>query len=158
MKKFSSFVVVALGVAVCHVAYGHGPEHDSGSPAKRDQVLAAVQQICPVSGNKLGEHGTPLKVKIGKEEVFLCCKGCTKRKIDPKHWATIHANFAKAQVQCPVMEEKLPKNPKWTVVKGRIVYVCCPPCTKKVEANPDKYVKMVDALYVASLKKKATAR
>ena len=90
--------------------------------------------------------------------MFLCCKGCLKSKIDAKHWATIHANFAKAQVQCPVMKKTLPKNPKWTIVEGRIVYVCCPPCIKKIEANPKTYLKMVDELYAASLKKEAAVR
>ncbi len=153
MKKVASLLVVVLVFAIGHSVSGQGP-----SQGGKDQVLVAVQQICPVTGNKLGEHGVPIKVKLGKEEVFLCCKACMKGKIDAKHWATIHANFAKAQVECPVMEERLPKNPKWTIVEGRIVYVCCPSCTKKVGANPAKYLKMVDDLYVASLKKKATVR
>ncbi len=43
---------------------------------KRDQLRAAVQGICPVSGNKLGYLGAPIKVKFGEEGVFLFCKGC----------------------------------------------------------------------------------
>ena len=88
---------------------------------QRDQRKIAVQEICPTSGHKLGTQGQPIKVKVGKETVFLCCKGCLKQRLNPQHWATIHANFAKAQQVCPVMEHELPKNPKWTIVEGQIV-------------------------------------
>ena len=125
---------------------------------KRDKIHMAVQEICPVSGQKLGTHGTPLKVKIGKEIVFLCCQGCLKGKVDPAHWKTIHANFARAQRICPVMKHELPKDPKWTIVEGQIVYVCCPPCTEKIAAEPASFLKQVDALYLASLQSRQTTR
>ena len=110
-----------------------------------------MQEICPVSGQKLGAHGPPIKVNVGKESVFLCCQGCLQGKINPQHWATIHANFARAQGKCPVMNKPLPSNPKWTIAGGQIVYICCPPCTKKIQAEPDKYLRMVDQYYNASL-------
>jgi hypothetical protein len=146
--------------------FARGEDHagsGSGSDAAeqgRDQIRIAIQDICPVSGNKLGEHGEPVKVAIGqqKEEVFLCCKGCASGTIDPKHWATIHANFAKAQQICPVMKHKLPKNPKWTIVQGQVIYVCCPPCTKKIAASPDAYLQAIDQLYAASLNIQSTRR
>ena len=97
--------------------------------------------------------GQPVTVKIGEEQLFLCCKSCLNGKVKSEHWKTIHVNFAKAQGICPVMKKALPASPKWTVVNGRIVYVCCPPCTKKIEADPVTYLKAVDALYAASLKK-----
>jgi hypothetical protein len=46
----------------------------------------------------------------------------------------------------------LPEKPKWTIVEGRIVYVCCPPCTAKIEAEPAPYLKAVDERYAAYLK------
>lgn len=122
--------------------------------AKRDQLRIAVQAICPVSGGKLGSMGTPIKVAIGeqKEQIFLCCKGCVSGKINPEHWATIHANIAKAQGKCPVMEKTLPASPKWTIVNGQIVYICCPPCSKKLAAIPEPFFQKVDEYYTASLK------
>ena len=119
----------------------------STAGSDRDQLKIAAQQICPVSGRKLGSMGAPIKTKIGKEELFLCCKACAKGKISRKFWGTIHANFLKAQGTCPVMEKPLPANPKWTVVDGQIIYVCCPPCTKKIEADPKTYLTKVAALY-----------
>ena len=116
-----------------------------------DQLKIAVQEICPVSGKQLGSMGTPTKVRIGEEELYLCCKGCTAGKIDKQHWTTIHHNFAKAQGKCPVMEKDLPKNAKWTIVNGQLIYICCPPCTKKIEANPGQYLARVNGYYQTSL-------
>jgi len=119
---------------------------------KRDQLRIAVQEICPVSGQKLGSHGKPIKVKAGKQlTVFLCCKGCLKGKINPKHWATIHGNIVKAQKICPVMKHKLSQKPKWTIIQGQLVYYCCPPCTKKLAAQPTKYLRELDKLYQKSI-------
>lgn len=118
----------------------------------RNQILIAVQDICPVSGKKLGEQGTPIKVKIGDEAVFLASKECLQGKVNPQHWATIHANFAKAQKICPIMKHELPENPKWTIVEGRIFYVCCPPCIEKITANAKTSLEQLDDLYRTSLK------
>lgn len=114
-----------------------------------DQIRAAVQGICPVSGQKLGSMGQPIKVKIGQEELFLCCKGCMSGQVKTEHWSKIHANFAKAQAICPVMKKPLPANPKWTIANGRIVYVCCPGCNTKIQAVPAEYLKVVDQQYAA---------
>ena len=119
-------------------------------PSKHEQVHIAVQAICPVSGEKLGEHGEPIKVKIGEENIFLCCKQCMQGQVKPQYWGAIHANFAKAQRICPVMKKDLPANPKWTVVSGQIFYICCPPCSKKIAADPQSYLKQIDELYTAS--------
>jgi len=41
-----------------------------------DQERISQQRACPVSGQKLGAHGTPVKLVVGEEVLFLCCKGC----------------------------------------------------------------------------------
>ncbi len=41
-----------------------------------DQPGIARQQVCPVMGTRLGGHGTPIKVTINGQSLFLCCKGC----------------------------------------------------------------------------------
>ena len=151
--KYVAIAMVTAMMGFCSSA--SAKEH-----TKSDQLHIAVQRICPISGQKLGDHGPPLKVTVGeqKEEVFLCCKGCLQQKIDPKHWATIHANFAKAQRICPVMKHELPENPKWTIVEGQIVFVCCPPCTKKIAADPMTYLQKLDELYKASVQARQTRR
>jgi hypothetical protein len=147
---------VAITLAVA--AMGFCSIASAQEASQRDQIHIAVQEICPVSGQKLGEHGAPIKVKIGEEVMFLCCRGCLERQVNPQHWATIHANFAKAQRICPVMKHELPANPKWTIVEGQIVYVCCPPCTKKIAADPKSFLQQVDQLYLASLQAKKQVR
>jgi hypothetical protein len=146
--KFVATMTLAVSTIVSTACTGD-------EPLEGEQLRAAVQGICPVSGKQLGSMGQPLKVRIGQEEIFLCCRGCLGGKVKAEHWGTIHANFAKAQGICPVMKKALPANPKWTIVDGRIVYVCCPPCTEKIEADSETYLKMVDAQYAAYVKSQA---
>ena len=49
------------------------------------------------------------------------------------------------------MGKPIPANAKWTFVNGNIVYVCCPPCIAKINADPQRYTSELDTLYVASL-------
>lgn len=150
--KYFAFAMVIAALGFSSIAFAE-------ELSKSDQIHIAVQQICPISGQKLGEHETPLKVKIGEEHLFVCCQRCLQDKaVNPQHWATIHANFAKAQRICPIMKKELPANPKWTIVEGQIFYVCCPPCTKKIEADPATYLKQVEEYYTASLRKQQPVR
>ncbi len=41
-----------------------------------DQAGVTQQQTCPVMGGKLGGMGTPVKVMLGDQPIYLCCKGC----------------------------------------------------------------------------------
>jgi hypothetical protein len=44
-----------------------------------DQRLAEQQKYCPVMPEvRLGEMGTPLKVQVQGELVFVCCKSCVR--------------------------------------------------------------------------------
>jgi hypothetical protein len=160
MKLMNMVIAVALTAVATQFAVGQEqPLTDSSQEhQRRDQLRAAVQEICPVSGGKLGSMGEPIKVQVGQESVFLCCKGCVNQQIKPEHWATIHANYAKAQRICPVMKKDLPKNPKWTFVEGQIVYICCPGCDKKIAADQQTYLRAIDELYVAALDAKNLAR
>lgn len=142
--KYVTFALVIALTGLCSIG-------SAQELSKRDQLRIAVQGICPISGGQLGSMGTPIKAQVGQETVYLCCKGCLQKQINPQHWATIHANFAKAQRICPVMKHELPKNAKWTIVQGQVVYVCCPPCTKKIAADPETYIRKIDELYEASL-------
>lgn len=155
MKLSPIITAMALLAAVTSSASAQSTAPRGTSKLSHEQLRIAAQEICPVSGRKLGDHGTPIKVAVGqqKEEVYLCCKGCLSGKLDAKHWSKIHRNIAAAQGKCPVMQKPLPDNAKWTVVKGQVVYVCCPPCTNKIEKTPDTYLSKVDEYYSKSLQK-----
>jgi hypothetical protein len=48
------------------------------SPA--DRMLVEAQQFCPVLKNsRLGSMGTPKKLIIDGQPVFICCDGCEER-------------------------------------------------------------------------------
>jgi hypothetical protein len=50
-----------------------------------DRKLAEAQRFCAVQDeDRLGSMGTPLKLMIKGQPVFLCCKGCRKQALaDP---------------------------------------------------------------------------
>jgi hypothetical protein len=129
----------------------------AAEPSEPEQLHAAVQAICPVSGVELGEHGPPVRVVVGDQdqELFLCCKACLNKQINPEHWATIHANTFQAQHRCPVMKNPLPADASWQIVNGRVVFVCCPPCLDKIAKSPESHLDLVDSFYAESLAKKA---
>ncbi len=62
-----------------------------------DRKLADAQKFCAVmTDSVLGSMGTPIKIDVKGQPVFLCCKGCkTKAMNDPK--ATL-ANVAKLKI------------------------------------------------------------
>jgi len=51
-----------------------------------DRKLAQEQRFCAVEeDNRLGEMGTPVKVMVKDQPVFVCCKGCVKQaRNDPE--------------------------------------------------------------------------
>jgi len=52
-----------------------------------DAALARKQEVCPVSGKPLGSMGTPVKVMVGDQAVFLCCESCRKSiEKDPERY------------------------------------------------------------------------
>ena len=51
---------------------------DAAVPDKQAQVL------CPISSERLGSMGVPIKVEVQGRPVFLCCKACQKSALaDP---------------------------------------------------------------------------
>jgi Cu(I)/Ag(I) efflux system membrane fusion protein len=43
-----------------------------------DAALIAFQKICPVTGAKLGSMGSPIKLILNDQPVFICCSSCQK--------------------------------------------------------------------------------
>ena len=54
--------------------------------SSEDRTLAESQKYCAIAnGNPLGTMGTPLKIEVNGEPVFLCCAGCkTKALSNPE--------------------------------------------------------------------------
>jgi Cu(I)/Ag(I) efflux system membrane fusion protein len=61
--------------------------HDSSKAAEilaalaklsaHDRASAERQKLCPITGMPLGSMGTPIKIDIHGQTVWLCCAGCT---------------------------------------------------------------------------------
>lgn len=155
---FSSMTFAALfaiGAITATAADRAEPRPDE---QKLEALLVAAQKICPVMGKDLTKMGGPVKAKVGEQHVFLCCKGCSDGKIKKPTWDQINQNLIAAQGKCPVMGKELPENPASIVVKGRKVFVCCPPCTKKIEADPEKHLAAVNELLKENLESDGASR
>ena len=154
MKTLLTFVAVAL-LAVSAIAQ---ETQQKSMLTDADQLQIAVQKICPVSGGALGSMGDPVKVKVGEQVAFLCCKGCQGKQLNAEHWKTIQTNIAAAQGTCPIMGKPVDASMKSTVVNGQQVFVCCPPCIAKIQADADGSLKKVNASYVSFVAKERQAK
>ena len=72
----------------------------------------------------------------------------------PEHLATIQKNQSAAQGHCLVMDNEVGADSKSQVIAGYRVFVCCPPCFKKIEKSSEKYLAKLDAIQEAYLAKK----
>jgi hypothetical protein len=113
--------------------------------SRSDELHARAQAICPVSGNKLGTVGKPVKMRVGKlETAFVCSADCLSKKIKAEYWREIQENLAAAQGVCPIMENPVNSSMKSTVVQGRKIFVCCPPCIEKIQSAPDETIDKIN--------------
>jgi YHS domain-containing protein len=82
--KLTHIIQSAAAVLALTVALGvSSARADSGIPK------SYPLKTCPVSGDKLGEHGKSVKVTAPDgTDVYLCCKDCLKDfKKDPEKYA-----------------------------------------------------------------------
>lgn len=133
-----------------------------------DRKLAEAQRFCPVSDERLGtpSMGTPVKIMVKTEPVFLCCKTCTRSALEDadktlakvKELKENAAELAKlspqdrllaeAQKVCPITDEPLGSmgEPIKIMLKGEPVFLCCKGCTKDAQKEPDKIIEKVKKL------------
>jgi YHS domain-containing protein len=134
---------------------------------ENDRPLVEKQRVCPVMDAGLNEHGTPIKLMVGGQPVFVCCESCVEEvKKDPQKyvakvattiqaasqpkrpqaavfWASdADAAAIQAQTICPVTKQPLGAHgrPLKVVVEGRPIFVCCQACIAKVQQNPELYL------------------
>jgi hypothetical protein len=55
-----------------------GKVHENDNPLRPadEELLIAVQKVCPVTGAKLGSMGKPIRASANGRTIFLCCAGC----------------------------------------------------------------------------------
>jgi hypothetical protein len=52
-----------------------------------DRAGVDRQQVCPVTGARLGSMGAPIKVVVDGQPLYLCCRGCVPRVVENPHAA-----------------------------------------------------------------------
>jgi YHS domain-containing protein len=63
------------------------PQVATAAINERDRAGIARQQVCPVTGAKLGSMGAPTKVMVGSQTLYLCCAACLDTlKEDPEQY------------------------------------------------------------------------
>lgn len=144
MTRSLALSAILAVFAAAALAQAETPADEAKAKAKEaDRLFAAAQEICPVTGMPLDSMGGPVKTKSNERTIYVCCKGCVGKPNKPQAWKQIQKNLAAAQGICPVLKKPLPEEPASTVIEGRTVFVCCKPCTRKVEAEPAKALAIV---------------
>ena len=138
--NFRFFTLIAAALLISSSTIAQAQEAD-----QTDELRISVQKICPVSGSKLGSMGKPVKIKLGDETSFLCCKGCVGKQVKLEHWKKVKSNIAAAQQKCPIMNKPVDSTMKSTVVNGQRVFVCCPPCIEKIQKDSATALQKVNA-------------
>ena len=97
MKTFTANLFTFLAT-LFFLSVSHAQESgQQPNLTENDRLQIAVQKICPVSGGELGSMGEPIKVKVGEQIAYLCCKGCQGKKLNAKLWTAIQHRIAAAQ-------------------------------------------------------------
>lgn len=110
---------------------------------------------CIVAGGELGGMGAPVNAVAGNRLFRLCCAGCTAAlEDDPAGYiAQLDAAAADAQrasyplSNCIVMPEHEldAESAVEHVVGGRLFRLCCTGCIDELQANPAKFIALLDA-------------
>jgi hypothetical protein len=128
-----------------------------------DRKAAEAQKFCAIqTKNRLGTMGTPVKIMVKGQPVFLCCNMCVAKAqanpdktlasvTDLKLETTIQENLDKlkpedrklavAQKFCAVQTKNRLGSmgtPVVITLKGQPVFLCCDDCVDKAKADPDK--------------------
>jgi YHS domain-containing protein len=113
--------------------------------APKQQTHCPVMQRTPID--------PALYVDVRGKRVYTCCKGCIAQvKGNPDKYikrledqgVVLEKAPVISQTVCPVMGGAINKA-QYADVKGKRIYVCCPGCIDKIKADPDKYIKQLEA-------------
>ena len=139
-----------------------------------DRQLVEAQGFCPIMlKNRLGVMGTPVKVMVNNQPVFVCCNGCRQKALaNPARTlamveqlkaqtaeAETNASLAKlspedrklavAQGYCPVMRDNrlgVMGPPVKVMIGNEPGFLCCAGCKRKALANPEQTLASVAEL------------
>ena len=182
---FAATVVLALPFITSGIRPALGDDEGVASEAEikealgelpaADRKLAEEQRYCPVmQDHRLGSMGTPVKVTVDGQAVFVCCKACSKKAsanakatlATVKKLKKVAAALAKLSPEdrqlaeeqrfCAVEEENLLGSmgkPVKLTIEGQPVFLCCAGCQDSAKADPKKTLAKVKELKSAKQQK-----
>jgi hypothetical protein len=130
-------------------------EKDVATYAKKvDAAIVAAQlpkyplNTCPVSGEKLGGMGEPVRIVVDGTLVQLCCAKCTKQATSESAAMAMKvrdAAFAQQMAKyplktCVVTGKELGADAVNTMFGTTLVRTCCPKCVAAIEKEPAKFI------------------
>lgn len=161
--------VIALAASICLPLLALSPQ--AAKPKGSPYTLAT----CPVSGKPLPAqphiliYSNPNDPIDDGREIRLCCPNCVGAfEKDPKAiLSKVDAAMVEQQLSyypagnCLVMADEAlsdPRGPdakddKNVIVRNQLVRLCCGKCVRKVTADPDRFVAMVDRSVIAAQSK-----
>lgn len=123
-----------------------------------DRSAAAAQRYCPMMDTvRLGAMGTPIKLIVDGQPVYVCCGGCkddamehgkeTLAKVEKLKKAAAAVaklpaadqQLAEAQLFCPIAKGSRLGSmgvPVKLTLDGKPVFLCCKGCEDDARANP----------------------
>lgn len=119
--------------------------------------------ICPISGEKLGEMGEPVIKTIDGREVRFCCGDCVP--MFEKNKKSLFAKLDKLMIAnqlpyyplttCILSGEELDEHDSSVdfILGNRLFRVCCNDCKDMLTKNPGKFVPELDAAIIKAQKK-----
>lgn len=138
-----------------------------------DRVIAEAQRWCPVTPDRLGAMGPPVKIMLEGKVVFLCCADCEKdargnpkatlgkadklKKINTafSKLSVADRQIAEAQHFCAVQDKNdlgSMGTPIKLMLEGQPVFLCCGGCKKSAMANPKATLATVAKLKAVNAK------
>jgi type II secretory ATPase GspE/PulE/Tfp pilus assembly ATPase PilB-like protein len=119
----------------------------------KDQRPLYPLTTCLVSGDELPAEST-VEIVVGNRLVRLCCPACEKPLRDEAHRHMKRLDKAVADRQrpdyplttCIVAGARLGSmgEPTEMVIAGRLFRFCCASCEPKVNAEPARFIKVLD--------------
>lgn len=141
MRAMRIFAVVGVMAVLSAVILGQ----DKGTAPKQGTQAKVPQTLCPITNEKID---LSVYADHDGKRVYFCCKDCIEKfKQDAaeavKSMESKGIILDAAQVNCPVMGEKIDRN-VYVDYGGRRIYFCCKGCIDKFNQDPQKYSKKLD--------------
>jgi YHS domain-containing protein len=78
MKK-ELIAILALGLATGAMAADPNPAPSASAAPSAETSNKAVNTVCPVSGDTVGDVGKPVYAQYQGKTIAFCCKDCLKK-------------------------------------------------------------------------------